>query len=121
MSNDKVEQALYWPEAMLQFLQDQGVRLDRSLSWIVQRALTQTLPHIAACDREQIGDETRSTDLRGGDKRKQTLFFPKAMLDEVKDHAARLDSSMSWVAQAAVVMARAEIEAIAVEATASEA
>lgn len=38
MSNDKRKQSLYFPEEMLKEIQEEAFRLDRSLSWIVQRA-----------------------------------------------------------------------------------
>ncbi len=36
---DKRKQSLYFPEAMLQDIQLEATRLDRSLSWIVQRCV----------------------------------------------------------------------------------
>jgi uncharacterized small protein (TIGR04563 family) len=36
---DKRKQSLYFPEAMLQEIQKEAARLDRSLSWIVQRCV----------------------------------------------------------------------------------
>jgi uncharacterized small protein (TIGR04563 family) len=33
------------------------------------------------------------------DKRKQSLYFPESMLQEIKEEAARLDRSLSWVVQ----------------------
>lgn len=37
-TSDKRKQSLYFPEQMLKEIQEEGVRQDRSLSWIVQRA-----------------------------------------------------------------------------------
>jgi len=37
---DKRKQSLYFPEEMLGEIQTEATRLDRSLSWIVQRAWT---------------------------------------------------------------------------------
>ena len=48
----------------------------------------------------------------GSDKRKQSLYFPEAMLQEIKDEAARLDRSLSWIVQRAWKMARLEIKKI---------
>ena len=48
----------------------------------------------------------------GSDKRKQSLYFPEVMLQEIKDEAARLDRSLSWIVQRAWKMARAEIKKI---------
>ena len=46
------------------------------------------------------------------DHRKQSLYFPESMLQEIKDEAARLDRSLSWVVQRAWKMARLEIRKI---------
>ena len=35
---DKRKQSLYFPEEMLREIQDEAKRLDRSLSWVVQKA-----------------------------------------------------------------------------------
>ena len=43
------------------------------------------------------------------DKRKQSIYFPEEMLQEIKDEAARLDRSLSWVVQRAWKIARLEI------------
>lgn len=48
----------------------------------------------------------------GSDKRKQSLYFPETMLQEIKDEAARLDRSLSWVVQRAWKMARLDIRKI---------
>jgi len=39
MSTDKRKQSLYFPENMLKDLQHEADRLDRSLSWVVQRCV----------------------------------------------------------------------------------
>lgn len=44
------------------------------------------------------------------DKRKQSLYFPEAMLQEIKEEANRLDRSLSWVVQRAWKLARVEIK-----------
>ncbi len=49
------------------------------------------------------------TDARS-DKRKQSLYFPEEMLQEIKDEAARLDRSLSWVVQRAWKISRLEIK-----------
>ena len=54
-------------------------------------------------------DSNKST---GSDKRKQSLYFPESMLQEIKDEAARLDRSLSWVVQRAWKMARLDIKKI---------
>ena len=47
---------------------------------------------------------------KGSDKRKQSLYFPESMLQEIKDEAARLDRSLSWIVQRAWKIARVEIK-----------
>lgn len=59
----------------------------------------------------QVADDNSST-RTGSDKRKQSLYFPEIMLQEIKDEAARLDRSLSWVVQRAWKLARAEIRKI---------
>jgi uncharacterized small protein (TIGR04563 family) len=44
-----------------------------------------------------------------GDERKQSLYFPGNMLQEMKEEAARLDRSLSWVVQRAWRLAKAEV------------
>ncbi len=44
------------------------------------------------------------------DKRKQSLYFPESMLTEIKEEAARLDRSLSWVVQRAWKTARLDIK-----------
>jgi len=56
-----------------------------------------------------VADDNNRT---GSDKRKQSLYFPEIMLQEIKDEAARLDRSLSWVVQRAWKLARTEIRKI---------
>lgn len=58
-------------------------------------------------------DERKSaTDVSKSDKRKQSLYFPEAMLEEIQKEAQRLQRSMSWVVQRAWKRARREIKGI---------
>jgi uncharacterized small protein (TIGR04563 family) len=57
-----------------------------------------------------VADDNQSR--TGSDKRKQSLYFPEIMLQEIKDEAARLDRSLSWVVQRAWKLARTEIRKI---------
>ena len=43
------------------------------------------------------------------DKRKQSLYFPEDMLNEIQEEARRLDRSLSWIVQQAWRTARAQI------------
>ena len=43
---DKRKQSLYFPEEMLGALQQEAERLDRSLSWVVQRCVKIGIPQL---------------------------------------------------------------------------
>ena len=43
------------------------------------------------------------------DKRKQSLYFPQEMLEEIQREAARQDRSLSWIVQKAWKIARDRI------------
>ena len=60
-------------------------------------------------NRQASGDSGPSSST---DNRKQSLYFPEAMLDDIKAESARLDRSLSWVVQRAWKTARAEIRKI---------
>lgn len=104
----KYSQALFWPGDMLTFLQTQALRLDRSLSYLVQYALK--VANLAAYDYGKAAAARIEAKLAGGDKRQQTLYFTGYQLDLLEQHAARLDISLSTVAQTAVASAKREIE-----------
>jgi len=71
-------------------------------------------PGRATMQPEAMADQERksSTDISKSDKRKQSLYFPEAMLDEIQKEAQRLQRSMSWVVQRAWKHARKEIKGI---------
>ncbi|MGA8892575.1 MAG: TIGR04563 family protein [Anaeromyxobacteraceae bacterium] len=46
------------------------------------------------------------------DKRKQSLYFPEEMLNEIEREAQRLDRSLSWVVQQAWKVARGQMARI---------
>ena len=111
---DKVEQALYWPESMLEDIRTQAVRLDRSLSWCAQRAWVLGGPRLRAL--EPLADDPDAEAIydahfaKSADHRKQTLFFPIDMVNAIQAEAARLDRSKSWLVQRAWCLARADVE-----------
>ena len=47
--------------------------------------------------------------MTGSDKRKQSLYFPEDMLQEIQSEATRQDRSLSWIVQKAWKIARKEI------------
>jgi uncharacterized small protein (TIGR04563 family) len=49
--------------------------------------------------------------MASSDKRKQSLYFPEDMLQEIQQEAARLDRSLSWVVQQGWKRARVQIKA----------
>jgi uncharacterized small protein (TIGR04563 family) len=108
-ADEKKQQALYWPQDMLQSIKEEAFRLDTSVSNIVQKAWKASRVRIAETELESL-----STLLDGfsGDKAKQTIFFPADMLVEIRDQAARLDESLSFVVQGAWVLARDAIAAL---------
>jgi uncharacterized small protein (TIGR04563 family) len=61
-----------------------------------------------------MADQERKSgpDVSKSDKRKQSLYFPEAMLEEIQKEAQRLQRSMSWVVQRAWKHARREIKGI---------
>jgi len=48
----------------------------------------------------------------GADKRKQSLYFPEEMLNEIRHEAARLDRSLSWIVQKGWKFARGKLKEI---------
>ena len=61
-------------------------------------------------DKEALKNAAAVTEASKTDKRKQSLYFPESMLQEIKEEAARLDRSLSWVVQRAWKLARIEIK-----------
>jgi uncharacterized small protein (TIGR04563 family) len=50
--------------------------------------------------------------MSNADSRKQSLYFPEDMLDEIQREASRQDRSLSWIVQQAWRMARVDIRRI---------
>ena len=46
------------------------------------------------------------------DKRKQSLYFPEEMLEEIQAEATRQDRSLSWIVQQAWRAARSQIASL---------
>ncbi len=61
-------------------------------------------------DKESMSKIPVGADGAKTDKRKQSLYFPESMLQEIKEEAARLDRSLSWIVQRAWKIARLEIK-----------
>ena len=52
---------------------------------------------------------TLKATLMASDKRKQSLYFPAAMLEEIEREALRLDRTRSWIVQRCVRIALSEL------------
>lgn len=65
---DKRKQSLYFPESMLQDIQREAARLDRSLSWIVQRCVKLGLPDIKKLPSVNEIPDDSADDARGRDE-----------------------------------------------------
>jgi uncharacterized small protein (TIGR04563 family) len=65
-----------------------------------------------ASTQAMADNERKGADSAKSDKRKQSLYFPETMLDEIQKEAQRLQRSMSWVVQRAWKHARKEIKGI---------
>ncbi len=65
-STDKRKQSLYFPESMLNEIQEEANRQDRSLSWIVQQAWKIARPELARLPsvNDVIGNEVIHDDVR---------------------------------------------------------
>jgi uncharacterized small protein (TIGR04563 family) len=61
-SNDNRKQSLYFPEAMLEDIKSEAIRLDRSLSWVVQRAWKTARAEIRKIPSSQLVEDTASSE-----------------------------------------------------------
>ena len=70
--------------------------------------------NVRHCPPETMTDNERRSgpEVSKSDKRKQSLYFPEAMLEEIQKEAQRLQRSMSWVVQRAWKHARREIKGL---------
>jgi uncharacterized small protein (TIGR04563 family) len=64
MSTDKRKQSLYFPDTMLDEIQREADRLDRSLSWIVQRCIRAGLPDLRKLPSTDAPPATRDNESR---------------------------------------------------------
>jgi len=63
-----------------------------------------TICNWRVCTREtaRIAESEVTVSMSGTDKRKQSLYFPESMLQDIQKEAARLDRSLSWIVQRCV-------------------
>ena len=91
---------LLWPEDMLRAIEEQARRLDRSLSWVVQKAWM-----VVRNDGGRTVPQGEDLLPRGGSPRKQSIDLPLDIYAELAGIAAREDRSMSRVMQLALAVA----------------
>jgi uncharacterized small protein (TIGR04563 family) len=87
--------SLFWPESMLRVLQEQAHRLDRSLSWVVQKALAVSGAGTSAPTEDGALP-------RVGARCKQSVYLPIEIWAELHERADREDRSMSSLVQQAL-------------------
>lgn len=63
-------------------------------------------------DNNNQGATNGDKGAKEADNRKQSLYFPAEVLQQMQEQAARLDRSLSWVVQRAWKVARKSIEAL---------
>jgi uncharacterized small protein (TIGR04563 family) len=106
-----VEQALWYPSAMLEELQEIARKHDKSVAWCVQQAWSLAKREVQGLHgnstwRAEKVFEKRYAD---ADKVKHSLSLPRSMMDEIKNEAARLDRSMSWLVARSFCVTREKI------------
>jgi uncharacterized small protein (TIGR04563 family) len=89
---------LFWPEGMLDAMKAQASRLDRSLSWVVEKSWIVA----QGSAPPPAGGNALARD---GDRRKQSIYLPIEIYAELADIAAREDRSMSFLVQRALTTA----------------
>jgi uncharacterized small protein (TIGR04563 family) len=113
---DKIEQPLFFPEAMLDHIQREAARLDRSMSWCVQKAWEIAGDRVAGLAPGTSDEDAVAVARRlfpePARSRKQTLFFPRVMHERITAEASRQDRSFSWLVQHAYSLAIEEIAGI---------
>ena len=85
---------LFWPEAMIQSLNELASRLDYSLSRLVQKAWL--------VGNGALSETTNDELPRDGAPRKQSIYLPIEIYEELRDTATRENRSMSFIVQRAL-------------------
>jgi uncharacterized small protein (TIGR04563 family) len=107
----KISRTLFFPEPLLDFVQREAARTDRSLSWIVQFAWKEVRAQIAALPDREAAAALRVS-YPSAANTPQTLYVPTEMVVEAEAQAARFDSSLSWLFQLALALATPAITAL---------
>mgnify|MGYP001407185752 CR=1 FL=1 len=121
---NKIEQTAFWPQPVLDHLQHEAKRLDRTFSYLSQMAwcharalLTQApcdvVPALPPSATEWFArNGLTPEDWTGAPKVRLALFYPEEMLIEIQEEAARRDRSISWILLRAFILAVGEIARI---------
>lgn len=106
--SEKKAHPVQLPRALSQSIGDTAYRLDRSLSWCVQRAWDYAGKSIA--DKRDDADAAYHA-LAGTDPKQvaHTFFFPVTMLAAIESEAERCGESFSWAIQRAWALAHKEL------------
>lgn len=92
---EKLDVGLFWPGEMLRAIQEEAFRLDRSLSWVVQKAWVLAKKPSAASGKDPGLP-------MGGARQRQSIYLPIEIYAELSEIAACEDRSMSFVIQRAL-------------------
>lgn len=107
----KLTVSLYFSESILREIQAEAHRLDRSLSWIMQKAWEVSKScSTAQADGNERCSESGPIFVAAGRPQRQTFYLPVDFYEELLTIAADEDCSMSKVMQRALVAAWSEIK-----------
>lgn len=96
------------PRAMSRSIGDTAYRLDRSLSWCVQRAWDYAGKTLA--EKRDEADAAYTTLVGEDDKQvSHTFFFPVTMLASIEAEAERCGETFSWAVQRAWCLAHQDL------------
>lgn len=103
-----IDQALWYPASMLEEMRALASAKGVSAGWIVEASWRHARAEVAKLDgnsawRAESVFEQRYAD---ADKVKHVVTLAAGTMDEIKDEAARLDRSMSWLVARAFCVAR---------------
>ena len=106
-----VEQSLWYPTSMLEEMETIARKHEQSVAWCVQQAWSVAKREVAALtgNSEWMAEQVFEKRYADADKVKHTLPLPVAMMDEIKNEAARLDRSMSWLVARSWCVARDKV------------
>ena len=106
--SEKKAHPVQLPRALSRSIGDAAYRLDRSLSWCVQRAWDYAGKSIA--DKRDAADKLFA-EMTDGDTKQvaHTFYFPAPMLAAIEAEAERCGESFSWAIQRAWCLAHSEL------------